>query len=264
MQETEIIFRYHRTSIHAHAAHFQSCPYRISGEQLIIRRNSCKFHHTEFHNQMIDQLLCFCLCQCAIFQISFNIDIQERRDSSHAHRCTILCLNRCQVAKIQPLYCFFCILCRLGNIISISSCHFFHLAQCLILSGDLFSLADDIIGHGSISAVDKVFFLLFHQEINAVQSHTTVVTYDTASSISIRKTGDDLVVAGFLHLRCIGIKYSLIVGSAVFCKNLMKLWIWFVSVGSAGLFCHLDPAKWHKRPLQRLVCLKSDHLLQLF
>ena len=46
-------------------------------------------------------------------------------------------------------------------------------------------------------------------------------------------------------------------------KNLVQLRIRMVSVHLARFLCHLDSAEGHERTLQRLVGLKSDHLLQI-
>ena len=79
MQETEIVLCNDRTSVDSHTSNFQSSPYRVTGEQLIVRRNSCEFNHTEFHYQMVDQLLSFFLSQDSFFNISFDVDVKESR-----------------------------------------------------------------------------------------------------------------------------------------------------------------------------------------
>ena len=168
---------------------------------------------------MVDELLGLFLSEAAIFQISLNIDVKEGRHTANTHGCTVLGFHSCQISKVQPLYCFFCILGRLGNIKAVDLSHLLHLTKCLILSADLFSLTDHIIRHSSISAVREIFCLLLHQKINSVQSHTTVVTDDTSSSVGVRKSGNDLVVTCFLHLRSISIEDALIMSSAVLGKD---------------------------------------------
>ena len=87
---------------------------------------------------------------------------------------------------------------------------------------------------------------LFHQSIDTVQSNTTVVTYDTATAISIWKTGNDLVVTNFFHLWCVSIEYTLVVSSAVLSEDLVQFWVWSISVSLASLLSHLDTAIWHE------------------
>ena len=50
----------------------------------------------------------------------------------------------------------------------------------------------------------------------------------------------------------------------VFGKDLMKLWIWFISIHFTGFLSHFDSAVWHKCTFQRLVCLQTDNLLHIF
>ena len=66
MQETEVILSYHAAAIHTDTSHLQCSPHRIAGEQFIVGRNTGKFHHAELHNNMIDEFLCFLLCQNTI------------------------------------------------------------------------------------------------------------------------------------------------------------------------------------------------------
>ena len=197
MQETVIILCYHRTSVHTHTCYFQSCPYRVTGEQLVVRSDSCEFYHTEFHNHMIDQFLSFFFSQDACCNIFLNINIKESRNTSDTHSCTVLCLDGSQISEVQPLNCFFCILSRLGNIISIGLCHFFHFLQCTNLVCNLFTQLEVTTTHTLTVCSSKICFLFLDQVIDTVQSHTTVVTYDTSASVSIRKTGQDLVMTCF-------------------------------------------------------------------
>ena len=50
---------------------------------------------------------------------------------------------------------------------------------------DIASSPDEV---PTLAAINHAFCLLFHQKINSVQSHTAIITYNTASSISIRKS----------------------------------------------------------------------------
>ena len=113
MQETIICLCNLVTAIHADTCYFQCSPNRITGEQLVVGLDSCKFYHTEFHCHMVDEFLCFFLCQNAVFQISLNVNIKEGRYTSNTHGCTILCLNSCKVSEVYPLNCLFRIFSRL-------------------------------------------------------------------------------------------------------------------------------------------------------
>ena len=109
----------------------------------------------------------------------------------------------------------------------------------------------------------KIILFFLDQEVNSVKSHTTVVAYNTSTSVCIRKSCDDLVVTRFHHFRCINIKYSLVVGFVIFCKNLMKFFAWLIAVCCTSLLRHIDSAVRHECTFQRLICLKSYNCLQL-
>ena len=115
----------------------------------------------------------------------------------------------------------------------------------------------------SCITLEVVLFFL-DQEINTVQSNTTVDAYDTSASVCIRKSCDDLVVTGFLHLRCVDVEYSLVMCFMIFCKDLFQSFIRLITVSCTSLYCHVDTTVRHKRSLKRFVCLKSDNFLQVF
>ena len=139
VQETEVVLCNDRTSVDSHTGNFQSSPYRVTGEQLIVRRNSCEFNHTAFHYQMVDQLLCFFLSQDTFFDISFDVDVKESRYTANAHCSTVLGLDCCKISEVQPLNSLFCIFSRLGNVIAVRLCHNFHFLKCSYLVCDFFS-----------------------------------------------------------------------------------------------------------------------------
>ena len=49
----------------------------------------------------------------------------------------------------------------------------------------------------------------------------------------------------------------------VLCKDLVELCVWLVAVHLAALLCHADSTERHESPLQRLVCLETNNLLQI-
>ena len=59
-------------------ASFQSCPYRVTGEQLVVEAILAEFYHTEFHNHMVDQFLSFFFSQDACCNIFLNINIKGK------------------------------------------------------------------------------------------------------------------------------------------------------------------------------------------
>ena len=263
VQETEIGLRHHASSIYAGSGHIQGRPYRVAGEQLVVGGDPGKFYHTKLHGKVIDQLLCLGLSQDTLLQVTLNIDIQEGGDTSHAHGRAVLGLDSCQISEIQPLHCLLGVLRGSGNVVSVDLCHFLHVFQGTDLLGDLLTQTDHFALHAAAAAFCLVFLLALDQMINTVEGHPTVIADDTSTAIGVGKSGNDLVVAGLQHLRCVGVKDCRIVGLVILGKNFNQFRVYFISVIFAGLHCHLDSTVGHERSLQRLVCLQSDNLLQV-
>ena len=264
MKETETCLGYLGTSVHTNTGNVYGSPYRVSGEQLIIRLNTSKFNHTEFHCHMVNQFLCLYLCQCSIGKVSFNVDIKECGNTSNTHCGTILCLDGSKISEIQPLECFFCIFCRFGNIITIRSSHLFHAFQTFDLLCKLFTDTIIFAAHAAAFASGKIFLFLFDQGIDTIQCHTTVIADDTSTSVSIRKSGQNLIVTHTFHLWCIYFKYRITVCFVILGKNLMQFRIWLIAIHRAGLLCHTDTTIRHKCTFQWLVCLKTNYFFQIF
>ena len=93
MQEAEVILGDHGAAVHTKACHFQSSPHRVAREQLVIGRNTSKFHHTEFEHQVVNQFLGFGFRERAFSQITLNVDIQERGNTADRHGSAILSFN---------------------------------------------------------------------------------------------------------------------------------------------------------------------------
>src|SRR5699024_4142313 len=75
--------------------------------------------------------------------------------------------------------------------------------------------------------------------------------------------GDDVAVAGALHLGGVGVEHRGVVGARILGEDLMQFGAGLIAVGRAGLFGHLDAAVGHKGALERLVGLQADDLLKV-
>jgi len=264
MQKAVAVLGDHAAAVHADAAHFQRCPDGVAGEQLVVAGDAGELDHAELHDHVVDELLSLALGQDALVQIALDINIEEGGDAAHAHSGTVLGLDGGQIAEVQPLAGFLGGLCGLRDVAAVSLGHLLHALQGVDLACDLLAQADDIIGHGAVAAVGEVFLLELDEGVDAVQCHTAVVADDTATAIGVGQAGDDVGVAGGLHLGGIGIEHSLIVGAGVVGEDLVQLFRGLVAVGSAGLLRHLDAAVGHECTLQGLVGLQADDLLKLF
>ena len=108
---------------------------------------------------MVNEFLSFFFGKDSCFHISLDVDIKEGRYTSDTHGSSVLSLDCCKVSEVQPLECFFCIFCWLGNVESVDSSHFFHTLEGTDLFCEFFPLTDDIVTHGSVSAVCEIVLL---------------------------------------------------------------------------------------------------------
>ena len=197
------------------------------------------------------------MSSCACFSVSF----EEGGDTADGHCSAVLGLDGGEVAEVQPLYSFLCVVCRSADVVAVGLGHFLHCLEGSDLVGELLTLADDVIGHYAAAAVVEVSHLVLYEVVNTVEGNTAVVADDTAAAVGIRQAGEDLALACHSHLRGVCIINALVVGLVVLSENLVELGVRGVAVGGACLLGHLDSAERHERTLQGLVGLKAYNLL---
>ena len=172
MQEAVAVLRDHAAAVHADAAHFQSCPDGVAGEQLVVAGDAGELDHTELHDHVVDKLLSLALGQDTLVQIALDVDVEEGGDAAHAHGGAVLGLDGGQIAEVEPLAGLFCVLCGLGDVVAVGLGHLLHALQGADLACDLLAQADDVIGHGAVAAVGEVLLLELDEGVDAVQGHT--------------------------------------------------------------------------------------------
>ena len=112
VQEAEAVFGDQGTAVNAHTTDGFSCPNRVAGEQFIIFRSTQEANHTQFHDQVVNHFLSVLFSDFACFQVTFDVSIQEGGYATEGHCCTVLRLNRGQVAEVGPLDSFLRVGCR--------------------------------------------------------------------------------------------------------------------------------------------------------
>ena len=212
---------------------------------------------------MVYQLLYVGLRQHTLVQVALEVDVEEGRDTAHGHGGTVLRLHCAEVAEVEPLHGLACILCGLADVEAIELCHLLQTLQRLDLLRDLLAQADYLVDHLAVAHGSQVVLLLLDQVVDTIESHTAVVTHDTATAIGVGQTREDVVVAHQLHLRRISVEHTVVMRLAIFREDLMQFLRGLITIGRAGLLSHLDTSVGHEGTLQRLVSLQADHLLQV-
>ena len=189
MQITERVFGYQRTTVQPHPAdHFRG-PNGVAGEQRIKFRCTQEAHHTDLHDEVVDQFLRLLLVEHTSFEVTFNIDIEERCGTAQRHRPAILRFHRRQVSEVEPLYRFLRILRRARDVEAVFRRHFLNLQQRMTMLCQLLAQTD---GGFQILAffqprlkIGKLQFAFTHQITNAIQRYAAIVTDNTSTAITI-------------------------------------------------------------------------------
>ena len=266
MQETEVVLGDHRAAILAHTADFEGGPHRVTAEELVVRFDTCELDHAELHDHVVHEFLGFAFCERAVLEVTFDINVEEGRNTANAHGGTVLCLDGREVAEVEPLEGFAGVGSRLRNVETVALSHHLHGLEGLDLFGDFFAQANHVVGHGAVTHVGEVVLLLLDDVVDTVKGYAAVVTHDTAATVSVRKTGQQVSLAHGANFRSVAVEHSLVVslvGLVVVGKDLVEVCARLVAVLLAGFFGHLDAAERHEGALQRLVGLQTHDLFQV-
>ena len=172
---------------------------------------------------MVDELLSLILGKSTLVQVALDIDIEEGRDTAYRHRSTILSLHSSEVTEVQPLNSLASVLSWLRDVVTIQLSHLLQALERLDLHSNLFTETDYFVNHLTVAHVSEVVLLLLDEEVDTIEGHTTVVTYDTSTTVSIRKTGKNVVMANELHLWSISIEYAIIMSFAILVEDFVEL-----------------------------------------
>ena len=242
MQNTERRFRNERSAVFAHTADRFGNPRGIAREQFVIFADTHEFHDTQFHYEMIDIFLRLRFRNQPLFQIAFDINIEERAVSADRHCRAVLIFHRREIAEIQCLHCFFRRFCRLRNITTVNSRHLFQLFQRFDLFRDFLSVAYEFGGH---FAVHRLFirFLFRDQIIHAVQRHSAIIAYDSASAVRIGKPRKNMRFSRRAHFGRVCVVNAVVMRFSVLRENLLHLRIEMIAVHFQRFFRHTDSAE---------------------
>ena len=173
---------------------------------------------------MVDEFLRFHFGQRAVVQVTLDVDVQEGGHPAERHGRAVLRLHGSQVGEIGPLHGLAGIAGRAGNVETVAGGHFLHLAQRLVLLVDFFAAADGLfqvaasfqIGLQRVELLD----LVFHQAVDAVECHATIVANDAAPAIGVRQASQHAGLAAATDIGRVHVEDALVVGFAVLGEGL--------------------------------------------
>ena len=240
----------------AHTAHDLGDPHGVAAEKLVVLGSTEVTSDTKLHDKVIHQLLSPLLGEDAPLHITLNVDIKEGTDTAKGHGGAILLLDCAQIGKIRPLDRLAGIGGRTADIKAVHGGHFLQITQ----ERDLLV---QLLGETNVSCVAHlvgqkalVLLLLLNETVYAVESHTAVVTDDTASAIGIGEARNDVALSGGSHLIGVSAEHTVVMGGTV-TELLLHLGAEAIPVGSAGLPCHTDTAEGIDSSAQRAIGLHT-------
>ena len=251
------------TSVNTYTTQRLGNPNRVACEDLVVFRCTGELDQTQLHDEVVYEFLDLLLCKLTGLQVTLCVAVDEGRSTAQRHSCTVLLLNCAQITEVCELDRFLYVGSRLGNVDAVRSSHFLHHLQGYHLLGKLFTKTDHIICHHASGGI-LLSLLVLDQSVDTVQCNTTVVTDDTATAVSIRKTCDYVRGTACTHLRCVSIEAACIVCLSVYGEELADLRIYGITIVCASLLSHTDTAVYLHGTLERLVGLETyDGLLAL-
>ena len=162
-----------------------------------------------------------------------------------------------KVSHIYPLYGFLCRVSGTAQVETVVFAHHFHVFQCLDLFCHFFAQTDTGICHRTGEVV-QIFLLCFDQTVDAVKSHTAVVTDDASACIIVGKSGKESQRTEGTDFFRIYVEYSVVVRLAVVSENIFYAVVHFHAVFVTGFADYVDTSERLDGTFQKFVCLQAD------
>ena len=192
VQETVACLCYKRTTVYASTTERLGYPNRVAREKVVIFRCAEETHDSEFDDELVYKFLSLSLGESALLDVALDEDIEERRDTAERHCCAVLILNRAKISEVDELNGLASILRRASYVEAVVGTHLHEILQGSNLLRCLLALLDALLCHFLNVETIKVTFALIYQIINSVESNTTIVADDSATTVGIRKTSDNV------------------------------------------------------------------------
>ncbi len=217
---------------------------------------------------MIDDFLSLSFSDQTFFDVTLEVRVQEGRSTAEGHCSTVLALNCTQVTEVSPLDRFLSSSSRARNITAVFCSHFFQLSQRTVLFRDFFTQTDGCFQIFTSFQFGLQRFELSqfvsHQEVDTVQSNTTVVTDNTTTAVCIRQTGDNTRLTAVQDVFSVNIEYTLVVGFTIFSEDFLNLWVQLTAINLARAFNHFDTTECNDCTFQWFFSLQTNDLFQIF
>ena len=200
MEETIVGLCNHRTSVNTHTTDRSSSPNRVAREEVVVFWSTEETNDAQLHDHLVDKFLCLFLSNHAVLQVTLEVDVEECTNTSQRHGSTVLVLYSTKIAEVCPLNSLACVLSRTSHVKSVGSTHTLKLLESLDLLRNLLTMTYNLLGELLYVDTLEVALLLLDKVGSTVESNTTIVADDTATTVSVRQTGNDVSMASSLDI----------------------------------------------------------------
>src|SRR5581483_9175356 len=98
-------------------------PRGVACKQLVIFRRAQKSDNSQLNDEVVHNFLCLRFRNCPGFEVAFEKDVEERRNTAERHSSAVLLFDGRQVCEIEPLNGFTSISGWNGDIEAITLSH---------------------------------------------------------------------------------------------------------------------------------------------
>ena len=213
-------------------------------------------HQPQLDDEVVDYLLSLRFRQRALFEVAFEVNVEEGGYPADRVRRAVLLLDRAQIAEIKPLHRLFGVHSGTGDVAAVLRRHGLEPVHEVYLLIKFLDEADIIFRHRLFLQGFLVLLLAVDEIVHAVKGDPAIVADYPAARIGVGKTGDHARVARRAHLLAVNMEDRVIMRGAIgeFFKDLVRK---LIAVRLASLLAHSQSRKRIDRPLQGRVRLQA-------
>ena len=211
----------------------------------------------QLDHQGVDNLLRLALRDAAGLQVALEVNIEEGGKAADGHGGAVLGFHGGEVCEIGPLHRFLGGGGGLGNVEPVFGGHGLELLEGLDLLSMFLAVAGPMLGERLIDYLVFGGVLFRNQSVHTVERHPTIIADNAAPPIGVRQARHDVGGAGGADTRGVNIKDRIVMGLAIFGKDLLDAIAGFLARLTDGGFHHAPAAVWHHGAFERDIGLQA-------
>ena len=77
VQEAVVVLGHLMAAVLAETCDFERCPHRVTAEEFVVARDTCKLDHAKLHDEVVDDFLGFAFVDDAVLQVACHVNVDE-------------------------------------------------------------------------------------------------------------------------------------------------------------------------------------------